>query len=68
MTSWTAMVGPANLKADLVAQANALIVKALADPALKAALRRSWRNTLADLAGGDQGISATARKYGYCRS
>jgi len=36
MTSWTAMIGPANLKADLVAQANALIVKALADPALKA--------------------------------
>jgi len=36
MTSWTAMVGPANMKADLVAQMNALLVKALADPALKA--------------------------------
>ena len=36
MTSWTAMIGPANMKADLVAQVNALVVKALADPALKA--------------------------------
>jgi tripartite-type tricarboxylate transporter receptor subunit TctC len=36
MTSWTAMIGPANMKADLVAQINALTVKALADPALKA--------------------------------
>jgi tripartite-type tricarboxylate transporter receptor subunit TctC len=36
ITSWTAMIGAANMKADLVAQVNALIVKALADPALKA--------------------------------
>src|SRR4030081_1705096 len=36
MTSWTIMIGPANMKADLVAQINALTVKALADPALKA--------------------------------
>ena len=36
MTSWTAMIGPANMKPDLVAQINALIAKALADPALKA--------------------------------
>ena len=36
ITSWTAMVGPANMPADLVAQVNALIVKPLADPALKA--------------------------------
>jgi len=36
ITSWTAMIGPANMKADLVAQVDALIVKALADPALKA--------------------------------
>src|SRR3981189_2429315 len=36
MTSWTAMIGPPNMKADLVAQVNALTVKALADPALKA--------------------------------
>ena len=36
MTSWTAMIGPANMKPDLVAQINALTVKALADPALKA--------------------------------
>jgi tripartite-type tricarboxylate transporter receptor subunit TctC len=36
MTSWTAMIGPANIRADLVTQANALVVKALADPALKA--------------------------------
>jgi tripartite-type tricarboxylate transporter receptor subunit TctC len=36
MTSWTAMIGPANIKADLVAQINALTGKALTDPALKA--------------------------------
>jgi tripartite-type tricarboxylate transporter receptor subunit TctC len=36
ITSWTAMVGPANMKADLVGQVNAVIVKALADPVLKA--------------------------------
>jgi len=36
ITSWTAMIGPANMKPDLVAQVNALLVKALADPALKA--------------------------------
>ncbi len=36
MTSWTAMIGPANIKADLITQINALIAKALADPALKA--------------------------------
>jgi tripartite-type tricarboxylate transporter receptor subunit TctC len=36
MTSWTALIGPPNMKADLVAQVNALTVKALADPALKA--------------------------------
>ena len=36
MTSWTAMIGPANIKADVVAQINALTGKALTDPALKA--------------------------------
>src|SRR3954452_12588653 len=36
MTSWTAMVGPANIRPDLVGQMNALIAKALADPVLKA--------------------------------
>lgn len=36
MTSWTAMIGPANMKADLVAQINALTARALADPAVKA--------------------------------
>src|SRR3954454_19551903 len=36
ITSWTAMIGPSNMKADLVAQVNALTIKALADPALKA--------------------------------
>ncbi|MEA2943825.1 MAG: hypothetical protein QOD09_4354 [Bradyrhizobium sp.] len=36
ITSWTAMVGPANMKADLVAQINALTARALADPALQA--------------------------------
>jgi tripartite-type tricarboxylate transporter receptor subunit TctC len=36
MTSWTAMIGPPDMKADLVAQVNALTGKALADPQLKA--------------------------------
>jgi tripartite-type tricarboxylate transporter receptor subunit TctC len=36
MTSWTAMVGPPDMKSDLVAQINALTNKALADPGLKA--------------------------------
>jgi tripartite-type tricarboxylate transporter receptor subunit TctC len=36
MTSWTAMIGPANLKPELVAQINALTNKALTDPGLKA--------------------------------
>jgi tripartite-type tricarboxylate transporter receptor subunit TctC len=36
MTSWTAMIGPASIKPDIVAQASALLVRALADPALKA--------------------------------
>ena len=36
MTSWTAMIGPANIKADVVPQINALIAKALAEPTLKA--------------------------------
>jgi tripartite-type tricarboxylate transporter receptor subunit TctC len=35
ITSWTAMIGPANMKAELVAQVNALTVKALTDPWLK---------------------------------
>jgi tripartite-type tricarboxylate transporter receptor subunit TctC len=34
MTSWTTMIGPANMKSDLVAQVNALVMKALADKAL----------------------------------
>jgi tripartite-type tricarboxylate transporter receptor subunit TctC len=33
--SWTAMIGPANMRADLVAQINAVTVKALADPFVK---------------------------------
>jgi len=36
VSSWTAMIGPPNMSADLVAKANALTAKALADPALKA--------------------------------
>jgi tripartite-type tricarboxylate transporter receptor subunit TctC len=36
MTSWTTMLGPPDMKTDLVAQINALTVKALADPSLKA--------------------------------
>jgi tripartite-type tricarboxylate transporter receptor subunit TctC len=36
ITSWTAMIGPANMNADLVVQINALNSKALVDPALQA--------------------------------
>ena len=36
MTSWTTLIGPADMKPDLVAQINALTNKALADPQLKA--------------------------------
>ncbi len=32
ITSWTAMIGPANMKPELVAQINALTARALADP------------------------------------
>src|SRR5439155_26187671 len=35
ITSWTAMIGPPNMKADLVSRVNALTVKSLADPAWK---------------------------------
>ena len=35
MTSWTAMIGPANMKPDLTAQVNALTIKALADRTLQ---------------------------------
>jgi tripartite-type tricarboxylate transporter receptor subunit TctC len=35
MTSWTAMIGPANMPAELVAQINVLTTKALADPQVK---------------------------------
>src|SRR4051812_16886164 len=35
MTSWTALIGPANMKAELVAQVNALTMKALADRGLQ---------------------------------
>jgi tripartite-type tricarboxylate transporter receptor subunit TctC len=35
MTSWTAMIGPANMPVELVAQINALTEKALADPQVK---------------------------------
>ena len=35
MTSWTAMIGPANLPAGIVAHINALTAKALADPQVK---------------------------------
>src|SRR6185295_59870 len=36
ITSWTAMIEPSNMPAELVAQINALTARALADPALKA--------------------------------
>ena len=68
MTSWTALVGPANIKAEMVAQMNALIDKALADPGVESALRRPRRDALADLAGRDQGIPRQSRKSGCCRS
>jgi tripartite-type tricarboxylate transporter receptor subunit TctC len=35
MTSWTAMIGAANMKPDLTAQVNALTIKALADRTLQ---------------------------------
>ena len=35
ITSWTAMIGPASMPADLVAQINALAAQALADPLVK---------------------------------
>ena len=35
MTSWTALIGAANMKADLVAQISALTIKALADRGLQ---------------------------------
>jgi tripartite-type tricarboxylate transporter receptor subunit TctC len=36
LTSWIALIGPAGMAADLVGKINALCVKALADPGLKA--------------------------------
>jgi tripartite-type tricarboxylate transporter receptor subunit TctC len=36
ITSWTSMIGPASMNADLVGQINALTGKALADPGLQA--------------------------------
>ena len=56
MTSWTAMIGPANMKAELVAQINALIAKGPRRSGVESALCRPRRNALATLAGGDQGI------------
>jgi tripartite-type tricarboxylate transporter receptor subunit TctC len=35
MTSWTAMIGAANMRPDLTAQVNALTIKALANPGLR---------------------------------
>src|SRR3954470_15070732 len=53
MTSWTAMIGPLDMKADLVAQINALTIKALADPSLKARYSElgatSWPTSPADI-------------------
>ena len=67
ITSWTAMIGPPNMKADLVAQVNALTARALADPALKARYAK-----LAQRPGRPRRPrsrrSATARKCGCCRS
>jgi hypothetical protein len=50
------MIGPSNMKADLVAQVNALTVKALSDPALKARYNDLGATPWPDLAGRDQGI------------
>jgi len=47
MTSWTAMIGPANMPADLVAQINALTAKALADPQVKTRYRDLGASTWA---------------------
>ena len=57
LTSWTALIGPANMPPDLVAQINALTGKALRDPWVQTALRRPRRHHLADHAAGDLGLS-----------
>ena len=67
MTSWTALMGPANMPGDLVAQINALTVKALGSLG-ETALRRPRGHHLADHAAGDIRPIATARKAGCCRS
>ena len=50
------MIGPPDMKADLVAQINALTNKALADPGVESALRRPRGVADADLAGRDEGL------------
>ncbi|MEA2883924.1 MAG: hypothetical protein QOH32_3180 [Bradyrhizobium sp.] len=53
ITSWTAMIGPANMKPDLVAPMNALLGRALADPGLKARYAdlgaTPWRASTAEI-------------------
>ncbi len=53
MTSWTAMIAPANMPADLVAQINALTARALADPQVTARYRdlgaSAWPTTPAEI-------------------
>ena len=67
MTSWTTMLGPPDMKADLVTQINALTVKALADPALKARYSELGA-TPGRLRRPRSGHSAMPRKRGCCRS
>ena len=65
MTSWTAMIGPANMRADLVAQINALTAKALVDPQVKTATsaHRSGRRRQPKLR-----HSGIASRRGFSRS
>ena len=67
MTSWTALIGPANMGADLVAQVSALTVKALADRVLQE--RYAELGATPWPAGRPRSANfATTRKSGCCRS
>jgi tripartite-type tricarboxylate transporter receptor subunit TctC len=53
LTSWTALIGPPNMAPDLVTRINAIAVKALADPGLKARYNElgatPWATTPAEI-------------------
>ena len=68
ITSWAAMIGPANMRADLVARINALVVKALADPVLKARYADLGATPWPASSARDQGIPRCRGSAGSCRS